>query len=668
MTQASDADTGAGSASLAQGNNAINLSSTAGAWFLQFAGFLYNHRDTLGDNFNRLAKERKWGNKLNKSAGPSVKLKKRQAMSSSQANSWFIQFAGFTYYHSETLGDNFNRLAKERKWGYKLEQKRWAQCQAEEFSKKTIADVSSQAEEPSSITRIGTSSQAGSRFLQFAGFTYDPSETLEENVHRLATERKWGDKLTCKRLAEFQADTSSSITRIGASPQAGSWFCKFLGFKYDPSEPREDNFKRLAALRKWGDKLKCKHWTQCQAEEPSSHIRIGASPDAGSWFLNFPSFAYDYSLPLEDNFSRLAASHKWDREEKRKHWAECQIEEFGNAYGTDTTKLENWQNLCREVRIDEPMPSITQCKKALNASDVLVNLENLINHRNMPGVEVIRFNDWEEFMAYTVPDRIFAKKMAKKEGFIPLLGKEKERMSAESAGIVAGRTSRRCGVGNELNMLHTPRAWSLLVVDDSSCLKDYFEEEKKYYAPKECDRDYIEYVIARNMNAMEKAGDKRVTKEELLEKITPLFQGYYDMSLTMDHLYEASTQDCIQDYQKLIQVGPMLILRDMAMAADQEADRQAEEYKERVDTLAGMLDFATKVHEETAAATLRFLDGLGFALDPKIQNLRRAMEDSRRVLGENLRACVEAGWVTKENTSENDVSILSEVLLAPKET
>ena len=87
------------------------------------------------------------------------------------------------------------------------------------------------------------------------------------------------------------------------------------------------------------------------------------TPTAGSWFIKFHPFVYDHTAPLEDNFYRLAAERKWGEKLTRKRWAQCQIEEFGNAYGTDTTKLEAWQSLCREVRIEGPMTSITQCRK-----------------------------------------------------------------------------------------------------------------------------------------------------------------------------------------------------------------------------------------------------------------------------------------------------------------
>lgn len=71
---------------------------------------------------------------------------------------------------------------------------------------------------------------------------------------------------------------------------------------------------------------------------------------------------YDSKAGLQSNFNRLAADRKWGAKLKAKRWAQCQEEEFDHAYGGDVTKLESWQNLCREVHILNPPNSIRQCK------------------------------------------------------------------------------------------------------------------------------------------------------------------------------------------------------------------------------------------------------------------------------------------------------------------
>jgi hypothetical protein len=81
------------------------------------------------------------------------------------------------------------------------------------------------------------------------------------------------------------------------------------------------------------------------------------------WFTQFPEFTYDHSAGVQSNFYRLAKARQWGAILKGKHWAACQTSLFDSLYGTDTTKLEIWQDLCREVHIRKPPGSIKQCKK-----------------------------------------------------------------------------------------------------------------------------------------------------------------------------------------------------------------------------------------------------------------------------------------------------------------
>lgn len=85
----------------------------------------------------------------------------------------------------------------------------------------------------------------------------------------------------------------------------------------------------------------------------------------GSWFDQFPPFTHDPSTGLRSNFNRLAAQRHWGKKLQRTRWTQCQIFEFGRLYGDDEDvgKLEKWQDLCREVRVEQVPGSVTQCKK-----------------------------------------------------------------------------------------------------------------------------------------------------------------------------------------------------------------------------------------------------------------------------------------------------------------
>ncbi|KAJ8110608.1 hypothetical protein OPT61_g6590 [Boeremia exigua] len=122
-------------------------------------------------------------------------------------------------------------------------------------------------------------------------------------------------------------------------------------------------------------------------------------------------------------FNRLAIKENWSKSQRKKHRPEAILGELEAIYGTDNTKLEKWQDLCRDVKI-EPVPSsITKCRKALSA--VYVNLVNLIDHRHNRAVEIILFPNYHSFRNWTLSgkkgSRIFPKKLAKEEGFIKAL-------------------------------------------------------------------------------------------------------------------------------------------------------------------------------------------------------------------------------------------------------
>ncbi|KAI4665126.1 uncharacterized protein J4E79_003426 [Alternaria viburni] len=195
--------------------------------------------------------------------------------------------------------------------------------------------------------------------------------------------------------------------------QVAVWFQKFAPFVYDTSASTRSNFDRLASQRNWGDKLRRKQWTSLQAVSAASNhadadddVHTDTPNQGGAWFQQFDNFVHDPTVGIRSNFERLAAQRSWGNRLKQRRWAECQEEEFGYAYGTNTTKLEIWQRLCREV---------------LGSRNVLVNLMNLIDHRNI-GVEVIRFKNYSKFRAYTtLQGNVFPLKKAKEDCFIRAL-------------------------------------------------------------------------------------------------------------------------------------------------------------------------------------------------------------------------------------------------------
>lgn len=86
---------------------------------------------------------------------------------------------------------------------------------------------------------------------------------------------------------------------------------------------------------------------------------------AASYFSRFPGFEADTTASANKEFTRLAGWMGWTKgsERYRREWVAFTAAEFETHYGTESTKLDNWQALCNEVGVTEDISSITKCKK-----------------------------------------------------------------------------------------------------------------------------------------------------------------------------------------------------------------------------------------------------------------------------------------------------------------
>lgn len=99
--------------------------------------------------------------------------------------------------------------------------------------------------------------------------------------------------------------------------------------------------------------------------DPLSRVPLRKMNGSSTWFSPYTDFAHDPTTGLKSNFDRLAVQRKWGRKLKAKRWSDCQTAMFASLYGHDTevSKLERWQDLCREVLISSPPNSISGCRK-----------------------------------------------------------------------------------------------------------------------------------------------------------------------------------------------------------------------------------------------------------------------------------------------------------------
>jgi hypothetical protein len=90
------------------------------------------------------------------------------------------------------------------------------------------------------------------------------------------------------------------------------------------------------------------------------------------YFSRFPNFHTARSGFAIAEFDRLAYQMNWRRGSRKYKGerAKFLVSQFEAHFGTDATKLENWQALCVEVKIQSPTESISQCRKVITISSI----------------------------------------------------------------------------------------------------------------------------------------------------------------------------------------------------------------------------------------------------------------------------------------------------------
>lgn len=92
---------------------------------------------------------------------------------------------------------------------------------------------------------------------------------------------------------------------------------------------------------------------------------IDSNMEKNDYFLRFPTFQRDPTTFANVEFSRLARQMNWNKRSKKYKLEQRRflVSEFNIHYGTEATKLKNWQALCIELEICQSIESISKCRK-----------------------------------------------------------------------------------------------------------------------------------------------------------------------------------------------------------------------------------------------------------------------------------------------------------------
>lgn len=97
--------------------------------------------------------------------------------------------------------------------------------------------------------------------------------------------------------------------------------------------------------------------------------RVALRRDVAPFWRGFPNFDSDPTVSFLKEFSRLASRAGWNAKTRRKQLARAVLSEMAFT-SNDSSRLEQWKMLCREVGIGDDLHSITQCRKVSKTSTI----------------------------------------------------------------------------------------------------------------------------------------------------------------------------------------------------------------------------------------------------------------------------------------------------------
>ncbi|EIW60959.1 uncharacterized protein TRAVEDRAFT_166094 [Trametes versicolor FP-101664 SS1] len=128
-------------------------------------------------------------------------------------------------------------------------------------------------------------------------------------------------------------------------------------------------------------------------------------------------FERDTTALLADEFRRLSLDSGWGKKsakfkkERAKFYGGAVAQDFTTFWGSNASRLDAWQDLCRHLGITDVPSSIKKCKLALKP--FYVNLVDLVDSKRQ-GIKPRIFSSESELAGYIQKtSKIFPKAQAK---------------------------------------------------------------------------------------------------------------------------------------------------------------------------------------------------------------------------------------------------------------
>ncbi|USP73855.1 hypothetical protein yc1106_01129 [Curvularia clavata] len=142
----------------------------------------------------------------------------------------------------------------------------------------------------------------------------------------------------------------------------------------------------------------------------SSDDKIGSNP---TW-AEFTNFVHSPTAPFRSEFERLAQIKGWSKRVKQQQFISLLSSEVAFYWGADEDKLEQYQEMCRDLGLSLIPSSVKQCKKALGSRKV--NLYSLIDNKRNPETKIVQYKSFDKLRKSIHESGPFPREAAKAGG------------------------------------------------------------------------------------------------------------------------------------------------------------------------------------------------------------------------------------------------------------
>ncbi|KAI0293597.1 hypothetical protein BC826DRAFT_1015040 [Russula brevipes] len=188
--------------------------------------------------------------------------------------------------------------------------------------------------------------------------------------------------------------------------------------------------------------------------EPTDNKKIvvqplGVETPLEGFFSRYSEFQFQPLNSPVAEFKRLCKEYHWKKDDPEKEAARDGFNtaikrEFNDLYGSDENDINNWQKLCRVLRIDPVPDTLGRCRAVVFTKHV--NLVDLVEGNRK---EVRIFKTEEQLSQYTRETRkFFPKENAKDGGVLRAL---RRHILSPGAGAGRLRTAGKRGRRNKEN-------------------------------------------------------------------------------------------------------------------------------------------------------------------------------------------------------------------------